>query len=310
MKLLNLVEEATPAIKKVCKKNTHIRPLFAEYGMKLINMANKAPKFLLPQYGRILNDDLKGIPEKLNLPYPEIVIEYLSPFIKNESDSPIAKVFGADTEVASTKRIIVARQFPSGEIELYSIAHYEDKIFTGWGISPWVAILNPTEERVPAMGGMKIDLAEKGIEIQKVNIDASFSIGIFPGFKDDIPLTKEAGYAARIDSEAEIRAVLELLEALSCSNVRTAKFRAKNASKRPIKDPYKDHVYNILMVDNIPLGASKEVVSQESDHSKESRHPREHLRRGHIRRLQSGEKVWVQAHIVNPGVCGRGHFEP
>lgn len=304
MKLLNLVEQATPAIKKICKKNIHDNPLFAEYGMKLINIANRAPKFLLPEYGRIMDDDLKGIPAKLNLPYPEIVIEYSAPFIEDNRNSPISKVFGMQKEVMAAKRIIVARQFSTGDIELFSIAYYEDKIFTGWGISPWVSILNPTKEKVAALNGLEIDLREKGIGLQNVNIDASFSIGIFPGFKDIIPPTKEMGYAARLDSDAEIRAVLELLEALSCSNVRCAKFRAKNINNKQLKDPRQDNTYRVLMVDTTPIGMKEgePVVTQAQCVG--SRHPREHLRRGHIRCLQSGEKIWVQAHIVNPGVGG------
>ena len=58
--------------------------------------------------------------------------------------------------------------------------------------------------------------------------------------------------------------------------------------------PFDD--YHVLTI-NVGGQGQREGAANGSHRS-----PREHLRRGHIRRLQDGRKLWVNATVVNPGV--------
>lgn len=94
--------------------------------------------------------------------------------------------------------------------------------------------------------------------------------------------------------------VLCLLNALACSNVHIDRSEAKKTHKAMRKKgalPFDD--YHILTVDAPGRAAGA------GDGGGSHRSPREHLRRGHIRRLQDGRKLWVNATVVNPGVGGK-----
>ena len=100
----------------------------------------------------------------------------------------------------------------------------------------------------------------------------------------------------------ECQAVLSLIEALSCSNVKatplpTRQKLNKSAVKRGAL-PFDE--YHILTLDG---------YTKTTDNSKtfgDRRSPREHLRRGHIRRLEN-KKIWINSMVVNAGNHGKIH---
>lgn len=94
--------------------------------------------------------------------------------------------------------------------------------------------------------------------------------------------------------------VLSLLNALACSNVRIELSPAKAVHKAMRKKgalPFDD--YHILTID-VPGRGQGDGLGQGGHRS-----PREHLRRGHIRRLEDGRKLWINATVVNPGIGGK-----
>lgn len=103
---------------------------------------------------------------------------------------------------------------------------------------------------------------------------------------------------ATVDFLDEIRSVFELIEALSCSNVQTvalpgAKLNKSAARRGALRfDEYKTLVVRPAM----GIGGSGDS---------DRRAPREHLRRGHIRRLPNGHKIWIQSCVVAAGAVGR-----
>lgn len=116
--------------------------------------------------------------------------------------------------------------------------------------------------------------------------------------------TRPGKYASRED---EYRAcalpaqiLLNFLNVLQCSNVRTEvlpRSRTRGAMTRPGALRFDD--YHVLTIE-VPSGrCTGEAVGGLH------RSPREHLRRGHIRRLQDGRKLWVNATVVNPGIGGK-----
>jgi hypothetical protein len=86
-----------------------------------------------------------------------------------------------------------------------------------------------------------------------------------------------------------------MLNALACSNVHIERSEPKKSSKK-IKSALPFDTYHILTID-VP-GNSGGGMATGSHRS-----PREHLRRGHIRRLGDGRRIWVNATVV---AAGRG----
>jgi hypothetical protein len=89
-------------------------------------------------------------------------------------------------------------------------------------------------------------------------------------------------------------AVLSLLNALACANVKVERVPARKASKKSTNAlPFDD--YHVLMVE--PHGRGVGSATGTGGH----RSPREHFRRGHVRRLDDGRNVWVQHTVVATG---------
>ena len=90
--------------------------------------------------------------------------------------------------------------------------------------------------------------------------------------------------------------LLNFLNALACSNVHTEKLPSRKPSKTLGALPFDE--YHVLTIDR-PAGTG-------NGHAGGShRSPREHLRRGHIRRLPTGSKIWVNAAVINAGAGGK-----
>lgn len=96
------------------------------------------------------------------------------------------------------------------------------------------------------------------------------------------------------DGFKHVRVVLGFLNALACSNVRVQASPPKKAGKK-VKAALPFDSYHILTID-VP-GRVCEHGAGTGPH----RAPREHLRRGHIRRLVDGRRIWVNATVVAAG---------
>ena len=90
--------------------------------------------------------------------------------------------------------------------------------------------------------------------------------------------------------------VLSLLNALACSNVHIERSEPKKAGKK-IKAALPFDAYHVLTID-VPGRAGEGAAT--GGH----RSPREHLRRGHIRRLGDSRRIWVNATVVASGRGG------
>ncbi len=62
--------------------------------------------------------------------------------------------------------------------------------------------------------------------------------------------------------------------------------------------------YHVLTV---AIPSAKASVNNQAESIGDRHSPREHLRRGHIRRLQDSRKIWVNAAIINAGVGTKIH---
>jgi len=98
------------------------------------------------------------------------------------------------------------------------------------------------------------------------------------------------------DFSDEIGALLCLLNSLQCSNVKIENHVPKSNGKK-IKTPHAFDSYHFLTID-----PPKQPPGTRGSGSHRS--PREHLRRGHIRRLED-RKIWVNASVVCAGAAGK-----
>lgn len=88
-------------------------------------------------------------------------------------------------------------------------------------------------------------------------------------------------------------AALSFMNALACCNVRTSLIAP---AKKKVKAALQFDSYHVLTIGG---------QSQNGDpgHGGSHRSPREHLRRGHIRRLADARRIWINATVV---AAGRG----
>jgi hypothetical protein len=98
------------------------------------------------------------------------------------------------------------------------------------------------------------------------------------------------------DIGAEAFCVLELIEALTCSNVNisTIQIPKPGVNERRLRDG------KIPLYDTKILTLTAPNTTKQRGETLGGTHasPRTHLRRGHIRVVPSGFSVWVQAHSV------------
>lgn len=106
------------------------------------------------------------------------------------------------------------------------------------------------------------------------------------------------------DVQQEVEVLLDFINALQCSNVDITKEKGRKnnkSTKNPL--PFDDyHFLTITRSEDATTSASGVGPGARSHRS-----PREHLRRGHIRRLPTGKKVWVSAAVICAGQGGRVH---
>ena len=102
-------------------------------------------------------------------------------------------------------------------------------------------------------------------------------------------------------SDQALFTVFSLLQALSCKNVSTEIFKKEgdNNQKRINKGKLPFYETKMLVVDSTKSSGSVKNPAPGTTHAS----PRQHLRRGHIRRLPSGN-IWVHACVVGDASKG------
>ena len=100
-----------------------------------------------------------------------------------------------------------------------------------------------------------------------------------------------------------VMAAYEVAVLLQCQNISITRLKApkqinekrKRKGKRPLPDGY------VILVSRDVRRLEYDRKEDEENPKRTSTSPRTHFRRGHIRRLQSGRRVWISPAIVNPG---------
>lgn len=231
------------------------------------NLIKTSQHFALPDDGIILNDNYKGLyGNPMFLPFDCITVEYFTPFDMNIEES--VKNY---TRFSVNKRVILGVQ-NQDEILLVPFSHLEKE-------KVWIASKVSIKLKKGALYG-----------------DTTAYIYSYPKNLDEPHLDMFKKHA-----DQAVKPLLELIEALTCKNVYFESLevidekkneRRIKAGKLPLYET------KILVVDSKP----KEIDTTWKGGTHAS--PRQHLRRGHIRRLPSGN-IWINNMVIGKAKTGK-----
>ncbi len=260
--------------------------LLNKYGVdlssaKLISSKiNQAVHFAIPDGGKIFDSGFKGLRgQDINLPYPVITIEFLA---------SVADI-GDDNEkiVVNEKTVVVAWQDEkNSDIYTVSLTNYEKN--KHWLRGPY---------------GLKVpyDLHNNGNPLERT----VEYIGMFPETASNLTTTQQEMFTKASFCDLSMH---ELLEALSCKNVEQSIHQPASPKNAQRLKPHKLPIYETRFL-TIKAGKDK-AESNKSDVKGNHASPRQHLRRGHIRRLEAGN-IWVNSCVVgdaNKGIINKNYM--
>ena len=252
-------------------KNIKIDSAKNTYEALLHNIKN-SEKFMLPDGGIIHADsNLRALSnDLLRLPYPCIALEY---FTTDEGLVP-----EGNSHVPRTILVVCENKpdhnWPCDYITIWEIVYVTKHKL--WGLYSVTTL--------PVSGWRKEENNVLLIHHRSLRIG-----DLVTGEVKHNPEAMQAMYP-----------VLNFLNVLQCQNIKMEKLpprKTLSGQNKRCKLPFDS--YHVLTV--------PAVRSQNSGPHTCGNHssPREHLRRGHIRRYQDGKQIWVNATVVNPGVGGK-----
>lgn len=251
-----------------------------------------AVKFALPDGGRLFNKPFTpSDADLLHLPYPVIALEY------SMSDAHPTTIPPEDFGCHAPKRICLAHDSREND-GIMVIPVWFDETIRRWVTSFTGVFVRRNQDRCPDPHGSSLWVDHPILlpEIWDKRIAEAGGI-------------EEAKRLEWLDCKDEVNSLLMFLLALSCTNVRARDSEDRNIlrkvnAKRIHKGKKPIFSYKILEI-IVPREASKNQDAAEGEFSRHS--PRVHLRRGHVRRLASGKRVWVNACVVGKKEAGMVH---
>lgn len=269
----------------------------------LVDCLQKAVKFMLPDMREdalIAETDISRAMELVRLPYPIIAIEYK---VGGEWG-------GSDLEVAAPRRIALCFA-PSSPMlddsQLFPVLDSRDdldgiyvmSIFEVDGSGLWFCVpalvfvsSSGKKERGSSFGVLEHQQrAGWGIRNRLIPFPLK---SLWKSYADAWSSPDDVAAAISSDVGDEVRTATAFCQVLNCSNVQietlavseSVNRRRVRKGKRPLYE------YRVLTID---ITTTRKVGSSVEESGRAS--PRQHLRRGHIRRM--GDKVvWVNASLV------------
>jgi hypothetical protein len=247
--------------------------------------------FVLPDNGRIFADNCKGlINEKIELPYPAITIEYFVDLNGYELKPG---------EYVVQKKVCLVIDLESmgipESILVMPIACRDNR----WLPYPYAVEIEKTWDRLRSTKNEIFTFTGKPVLvmdelIKKMEIKYKISE------KD-----KERFMQDAMD---EAVPVLELLEALSCKNIKPVIFQEASKVNSKREKSGKTPIWETKILEINASYTGSRISTGRTIQDRKS--PSQHLRRGHPRRLANGDKIWINNTIVgNPkdGVINKNY---
>lgn len=280
-----------------------------KYMVKYADLIKSAVHFAMPDNAIIFDDQLKGIRnECIRLPYPIMTIEYHC----DKKGLPNKRLVLAVEIGRDSHKWFLDMVSKYNEINILDFCH-DDKFICVFGFfekdNKWDMIYFVSV--IPS--SWMLQTGQMEFIFQKGTYDTNglyFHGYPFPalyGFYTYAcdKLGKDRAINGGLhDIRNEVWALLEFIEALSCSNVTTEIIQNENKAvnqKRINKKKLPLYETRILTIE------THKTVSASGITHADRRGPRQHLRRGHIRRLSDDRKIWVNSCVV--GSIERGRID-
>jgi hypothetical protein len=268
--------------------------------------------FALPDNASIFNDDFKGIEgRKIRLPFPKITIEYFSDESEIEkNDEPFKE--------SCPKRVLFCEEVSSDVliangihpdlttlcdlwINVVGVCFYESQ--KRWFPLP-LGFFMPTDWQVRPDEANTFKDIRSSVKRKSKHKVALLHHVVSPTIMNaKCKIFGEKGVQMAWDDLcAELHAVLEMSEALTCTNVSHEPIEKVNPSvneKRIRKGKLPLYETRTLFIDTPHLV----VIGKDKNDPSGRASPRLHLRRGHIRKLESGN-IWVNSAVVGSKKLG------
>lgn len=322
MNAANFSTQAIEALHEQALDLAYEMPRTARNIENVAQLLRQSVKFLLPDNGDLFEDGLRALPAVFRLPYPVIAAEFRITQDAPRHQQPLG-IRGEELHT-STKRIALAVEINSDNFNTFSWMLPQEKyeLLTSdgaiaiipicwidstskWIIPPYGAVI-PARKSMGtlAMTATSADVfggdVPKGIKRVPLEMHPTF---LMPEYARQLGASNDTSYilaTVHQDNHDESRAILSLIEILSCRNVTTETVYAPIAlnKKREGKGKVPLFEYKILLLD-MPAEHSNSAETPGGTHAS----PRIHLRRGHIRRLPN-KIVWVNASVVGNRKAG------
>ena len=254
---------------------------------RMAERITQAQHFELPENGSLFDDDLRALAGvELRLPYPVITASYIA---RHPTDGIL-------------RRMALAEEIERADglwVRVVAFAKAER-----WTPVP-IAIELPSQawEDLSAQTAKLHELADDPDICPPAPPRYQFRpVAILPGLLDGIAQDRKETARVILSATGPAESVMEMLEALSCANVRAdiAERVDPRVNARRIRDGklplWETRVLTVLC----PRHAIARTASAGDRAS-----PRQHLRRGHVRHLGDDRRIWIQPALVGDPVNGR-----
>jgi hypothetical protein len=285
-------------------------------------LIQQAQHFSMPDDGLIFDDGRKGIKGKeIRLPFEAITIEYFCTLsdwgMKNAKDG----------EVFTPKRVILAYEIPIECTEILDKRYRHILESDTFKKSSHVIMLTSIEGDngnvfLPIPITLMIPscwddiFSDNTLKTMVVQQDGTPRLagGVpmpFSPYVFEYAMRQLGGYENALqygveDISYSLRVFLEFIEALSCKNIEFSTFQSAptkaEAAKRAKKGKLPIYETKVLSLKTTETKSGIKSTGLRAGHAS----PRQHLRRGHIRRLESGN-IWVNSCIVGDASKGVVH---
>jgi hypothetical protein len=269
---------------------------------------NSAVHFAMPDNGQIFDDQLKGlVGQDLHLPYKQITIEFAT------TDSYIgdAQSNSLMTVIPSTKSLILASEYEGEGLVNFRKAVTERPYLEGFvktGEYDWFYTTDRFIHVVSFTSGKNLHWSPNplGVVINGYwTNDGGVRVTYLPteGMVLQAAISNNLLEPIALSAHTAVRELLEFLEALTCKNVKESVHQSerKNNAKWVKLGKLPMYETRILTIDTAEKQFTQTGSGENSGRTHSS--PRQHLRRGHIRRLESGN-VWVNSCVVGSSANG------